>query len=48
MSDIPVWKAWQNAGHLAKGCGGWSQSFSGEVVCDCGEAVPMPAPEAAK
>jgi hypothetical protein len=44
VSDIAVWKAWQAAGHDAKGCAGWSQDFlSGEVTCACGEVVPMPA-----
>ena len=42
--DIAVWKAWQAAGHAAKGCEGWSQDFlSGEVTCACGEVVSLPA-----
>jgi hypothetical protein len=41
--DLPIWKAWQDAGHDARGCDGWSQDFRAETaVCACGEAFPVP------
>ena len=42
-ADLSAWKAWQAAGHAAKGCEGWSQGFvDGVVTCACGEVVPVP------
>lgn len=41
-SGLSVWHAWESAGHLDKGCDGWSQDGDGGVVCSCGEAVLMP------
>lgn len=47
--SLTVWKAWQAAGHLAKGCFGWSQdSRDGGVLCSCGEAFPAPEEAAAE
>jgi hypothetical protein len=41
-SGLPVWKAWQAAGHEAMGCNGWSQDGRDDrVVCSCGEVVPL-------
>jgi hypothetical protein len=41
--DTAIWKAWRDAGHLARGCEGWSrEAGASEVMCACGEVVALP------
>ena len=37
--DLPLWRRWARAGHLARGCPGWTQQ-DGTLTCECGEEVP--------
>lgn len=46
--DVAAWRAWQDAGHLARGCIGWQADLlCSEVTCACGERVPLPEKAAA-
>jgi hypothetical protein len=46
--DAAAWQAWQDAGHLVRGCAGWQADLlCSEVTCACGERVPLPVKAAA-